>query len=98
MCLRTVVSGLLTNFFTPFLELTFCFFPCVYTAYKAFVKNPDTSFFLNEQDITAHVSVQKKASFLKMYYEKSSERIFPHLTIIVDVNAGVSMLHLFRNR
>lgn len=61
-------------------------------SYKKFVMDKEITF-LDEDNtdkgITAHVSVQKKVSFLKMYREKTSGRIYPHLTIIVDVNEGV---------
>jgi hypothetical protein len=50
------------------------------------VNNPDS--ILRGQNLTLHVAVQDKLSFLKVYYDPGHDRVYPFLTAIVDVDKG----------
>jgi len=44
---------------------------------------------LEADDITIHVNSQKGLSFLRKYYDRKLDRIYPYLTAIIDVKDGV---------
>ena len=59
----------------------------IFIAYDYLVNNDEQ---LEADDITIHVNSQKGLSFLRKYYDRKLDRIYPYLTAIIDVKDGVS--------
>ena len=57
-------------------------------AFKSLVQDDASA-----QNVTVFGSSQQSVSFLRMYYEKNVG-IFPHLTAVIDVKDGVSLIIL----